>query len=132
MAIETLAEHRCFGGVQGFYRHQSAAIGLPMKFGVYLPPQAQQGPVPVLFFLAGLTCNEETFAIKAGAQRVAAELGLALLTQTLVWSAYFIHEFQGFTQRVSRRQIGGERHTAALRKMVQLTRHHDFFQMHQG
>lgn len=80
MAIETLAEHRCFGGVQGFYRHQSVEIGLPMKFGVYLPPQAQHGPVPVLFFLAGLTCNEETFAIKAGAQRYAAELGLAIVT----------------------------------------------------
>ncbi|MDO9132507.1 S-formylglutathione hydrolase [Hydrogenophaga sp.] len=80
MGIETLSEHRCFGGVQGFYRHASTEIGLPMKFGVYLPPQAAQGPVPVLFFLAGLTCNEETFAIKAGAQRVAAELGLAIVT----------------------------------------------------
>ncbi|MDO9506225.1 MAG: S-formylglutathione hydrolase [Hydrogenophaga sp.] len=80
MGIETLSEHRCFGGVQGFYRHDSAEIGLPMKFGVYLPPQAAQGPVPVLFFLAGLTCNEETFAIKAGAQRYAAELGLAIVT----------------------------------------------------
>ena len=80
MAIETLSEHRCFGGVQGFYRHNSAAIGLPMKFGVFVPPQAAQGPVPVLFFLAGLTCTEETFAIKAGAQRVAAELGLMIVT----------------------------------------------------
>lgn len=80
MGIETLSEHRCFGGVQGFYRHASTEIGLPMKFGVFVPPQAAQGPVPVLFFLAGLTCNEETFAIKAGAQRVAAELGLAIVT----------------------------------------------------
>ncbi|MDP3348098.1 MAG: S-formylglutathione hydrolase [Hydrogenophaga sp.] len=80
MGIETLSEHRCFGGVQGFYRHDSAEIGLPMKFGVFVPPQAAHGPVPVLFFLAGLTCNEETFAIKAGAQRVAAELGLAIVT----------------------------------------------------
>ncbi len=80
MGIETLSEHRCFGGVQGFYRHDSAEIGLPMKFGVFVPPQAAQGPVPVLFFLAGLTCNEETFAIKAGAQRVAAELGLMIVT----------------------------------------------------
>ena len=80
MAIETLSEHRCFGGVQGFYRHDSAEIGLPMKFGVFVPPQAAQGPVPVLFFLAGLTCTEETFAIKAGAQRVAAELGLMIVT----------------------------------------------------
>ncbi|MDO9135003.1 S-formylglutathione hydrolase [Hydrogenophaga sp.] len=80
MGIETLSEHRCFGGVQGFYRHDSAEIGLPMKFGVFVPPQAAHGPVPVLFFLAGLTCNEETFAIKAGAQRVAAELGLMIVT----------------------------------------------------
>lgn len=80
MALETLSEHRCFGGVQGYYRHASAVIGLPMKFGVFVPPQSAQGPVPVLFFLAGLTCTEETFAIKAGAQRVAAELGLMLVT----------------------------------------------------
>jgi S-formylglutathione hydrolase len=78
--LETLSEHACFGGVQGFYRHPSATIGLPMKFGVYRPPQAAHGPVPVLFYLAGLTCNEETFAIKAGAQRGAAELGLMLVT----------------------------------------------------
>jgi S-formylglutathione hydrolase len=78
--LTTLSTHRCFGGVQGFYQHASSAIGLPMKFGVFVPPQAAHGPVPVLFFLAGLTCNEETFAIKAGAQRVAAELGLMLVT----------------------------------------------------
>ncbi|RFP78263.1 S-formylglutathione hydrolase [Hydrogenophaga sp. SNF1] len=80
MAVETLSEHRCFGGVQGFYRHESTAIGLPMRFGVFLPPQAAKGPVPVLFYLAGLTCTEETFAIKAGAQRLAAKLGLAIVT----------------------------------------------------
>jgi S-formylglutathione hydrolase len=78
--IETLSEHACFGGVQGFYRHASSVIGLPMRYGVYRPPQAAQGPVPVLIWLAGLTCTEETFAIKAGAQRVAAELGLMLVT----------------------------------------------------
>jgi S-formylglutathione hydrolase len=80
MEMETLSEHRCFGGAQGFYRHASTGIGLPMKFGVFVPPQAAQGPVPVLFFLAGLTCTEETFAIKAGAQRMAAELGLMIVT----------------------------------------------------
>jgi S-formylglutathione hydrolase len=80
MTIETLSEHACFGGVQGFYRHQSSAIGLPMKFGVYRPPQASAGPVPVLFYLAGLTCTEETFAIKAGAQQHAARHGLMLVT----------------------------------------------------
>lgn len=80
MAVSTLSEHACFGGVQGFYQHDSAVIGLPMRFGVYVPPQAKAGPVPVLTYLAGLTCNEETFAIKAGAQRLAAELGLMLVT----------------------------------------------------
>ena len=78
--VETLSEHACFGGVQGFYRHDSAVIGRPMRFGVYRPPQAAHEAVPALFYLAGLTCNEETFAIKAGAQRKAAELGIALIT----------------------------------------------------
>ena len=77
MTIETLSAQRCFGGVQGFYRHASTACGGPMQFGVYTPPQP--GPRPVLFYLAGLTCSPETFAIKAGAQRVAAELGLVLV-----------------------------------------------------
>ena len=77
--IETISEHACFGGVQGFYSHASTAIGLPMRFSVYQPPQAKSGSVPVLFFLAGLTATEETFAIKAGAQRLAAEYGLMLV-----------------------------------------------------
>ena len=80
MIFEALSEHACFGGTQGFYKHASTVIGLPMRFGVFTPAQAKVAPVPVLFFLAGLTCNEETFAIKAGAQRVAAELGLMLVT----------------------------------------------------
>ena len=77
--LDTISEHACFGGVQGFYRHLSNTIGLPMKFSVYQPPAAKQGPVPVLFYLAGLTCTEETFMIKAGAQRFAAEHGLMLV-----------------------------------------------------
>ena len=77
--LELLSEHACFGGSQRFYRHASAQIGLPMRFSVFLPPQAAQGPVPALLYLAGLTCNEETFMAKAGAQRLAAELGLALI-----------------------------------------------------
>jgi S-formylglutathione hydrolase len=80
-----LSEHACFGGVQRFYQHGSAAIGLPMRFSVYLPPGAesqhygQSQRLPVLFYLAGLTCTEETFMTKAGAQRVAAELGMILV-----------------------------------------------------
>jgi S-formylglutathione hydrolase len=78
-AIETVTEQRSFGGTQGFYTHASEACGGPMKFAVYLPPAAENGPVPVLWFLAGLTCTAETFTTKAGAQRLAAELGLALV-----------------------------------------------------
>ncbi len=78
-SLKTLSEHRCFGGVQSFHQHLSLEIGLPMRFAVFLPPQAKSGPVPALVYLAGLTCNEETFMIKAGAQRLAAELGLALI-----------------------------------------------------
>jgi S-formylglutathione hydrolase len=81
MNVQTLSEHRCFGGVQGFYQIDSAEIGLPMRFGVYRPPQALAGDRrPVLMYLAGLTCTEETFVIKGGAQQFAAEHGLILLT----------------------------------------------------
>jgi len=79
--LVTRKEHRCFDGVQGFYEHQSAACGGPMRFAVYQPPAARRGQrVPVLYYLAGLSCTEETFAIKSGAQRTAAELGLALVS----------------------------------------------------
>src|SRR3546814_9725182 len=78
-ALELLSEHRCFDGVQRLYRHDSGAIGLPMRFSAYVPPQAREDRVPVLFYLAGLTCTEETFMIKAGAQRFAARHGLMLV-----------------------------------------------------
>lgn len=78
--MERLSHHRAFGGWQSFYRHDARQIGLPMQFSVYVPPQAEQGRVPVLFFLAGLTCTEETFMVKAGAQRLAAEHGLMLVS----------------------------------------------------
>ncbi len=80
MSLTLNNSHACFGGEQRFYQHDSLAIGLPMKFGVFLPPQASTRSVPAIIYLAGLTCNEETFAFKAGAQRVAAELGIALIT----------------------------------------------------
>ena len=80
LAPALLSAHACFGGAQRVYQHASREIGLPMKFSVYLPPQALQGAKrPVLVYLAGLTCNEDTFMTKAGAQRLAAELGLALV-----------------------------------------------------
>jgi S-formylglutathione hydrolase len=79
-ALDLLSAHACFGGAQRVYQHASREIGLPMKFSVYLPPQALQGAQrPVLVYLAGLTCNEDTFMTKAGAQRLAAELGLVLV-----------------------------------------------------
>ncbi|HRO58609.1 MAG TPA: alpha/beta hydrolase-fold protein, partial [Burkholderiaceae bacterium] len=77
--MKVIGEHGCFGGIQRFCRHESETIGLPMQFSLYLPPQARERSVPLLVYLAGLTCTEETFPVKAGAQRVAAELGLALL-----------------------------------------------------
>jgi S-formylglutathione hydrolase len=79
--LELLSSHACHGGEQRFYRHESQTIGLPMRFSVYLPPQALQSnaKVPALCYLAGLTCTEETFAIKAGAQRFAAQHGVALV-----------------------------------------------------
>jgi S-formylglutathione hydrolase len=78
--LELLSSHACHGGVQRFYRHDSKTIGLPMRFGVYLPPHAEEGRVPALFYLGGLTCTEETFPIKAGAQRFAARHGIALIS----------------------------------------------------
>lgn len=78
--LKLISEHRCFDGIQRYYKHDSQEIGLPKSFSVYIPPQAQEGRVPVLFFLAGLTCTEETFMIKAGAQRLASKLGLMLVT----------------------------------------------------
>ena len=78
--MKIISEHKCFDGVQGYYSHDSREIGLAMRFSVYQPPRARRQKVPVLFYLAGLTCTEETFMIKAGAQRVAAQLGLMLVT----------------------------------------------------
>jgi S-formylglutathione hydrolase len=77
--IETISEHACYDGIQSFHRAPSTACGGPMRFAVFQPPQSRRRQVPVLFFLAGLTCNEETATIKAGAQRIAAELGLMLV-----------------------------------------------------
>jgi S-formylglutathione hydrolase len=80
MTIETLNETSCFGGRIGFYRHRSTVNDCDMQFSVFVPPQADEGDVPVLTFLSGLTCTEENFMVKSGAQRVAAELGLMLVS----------------------------------------------------
>lgn len=78
-APERLSRHGAFGGSVEFCRHAAAATGCDMRFAVFLPPQAERRRVPLLWYLAGLTCTEETFMIKAGAQRIAAELGIALV-----------------------------------------------------
>ncbi len=79
MTLTTVSQNLCFGGVQGVYSHASPETGCTMRFGLFLPPQAKDGLVPVLYWLSGLTCTEENFIVKAGAQRVAAELGLAIV-----------------------------------------------------
>jgi S-formylglutathione hydrolase len=78
-APELVSQHLCFNGWQRCYRHDSAEIVLPMRFSAFIPEQAGRGRVPLLFYLAGLTCTEETFMIKAGAQRFAAQYGLMLV-----------------------------------------------------
>lgn len=77
--LEKLNSHRCFGGEQAYFRHASRETSTPMRFSVFTPPQAETGKVPVLFWLSGLTCTEDNFTVKAGAQRVAAELGLMIV-----------------------------------------------------
>jgi S-formylglutathione hydrolase len=78
-AIKAITQNLCFGGVQSVYTHASEETECVMRFGVFLPPQAASGRVPVLYWLSGLTCTEENFIVKAGAQRVAAALGLAIV-----------------------------------------------------
>jgi S-formylglutathione hydrolase len=80
MQIETLSETNCFGGSMGFYRHTSHTNNCDMRFSVFVPPRAANGKVPVLTFLSGLTCTEENFMVKSGAQRYAAELGIMLVS----------------------------------------------------
>ena len=79
MAITSVSRNKCFGGVQSVYSHESRETACLMRFGVFLPPHAEAQAVPVLYWLSGLTCTEENFIVKAGAQRVAAELGLAIV-----------------------------------------------------
>ena len=79
MMLDVIAQNRSFGGTQTIFRHQSSQTGTPMRFAAYVPPQAEHGKVPVFWFLSGLTCTEENFTVKAGAQRVAAELGLMIV-----------------------------------------------------
>lgn len=77
--MKTISENRAFGGVQGVYSHISTATGGEMTFGLFLPNEAEAGPVPVLWYLSGLTCTHENAMVKAGAQRWAAEVGIAVV-----------------------------------------------------
>jgi len=77
--MKTISENRCFGGVQGVYSHASDACNCEMTFGLFLPAEARDGPVPVLWYLSGLTCTHENAMTKAGAQGWAAEQGIALI-----------------------------------------------------
>jgi len=78
-SIEQIGANQSFGGQQLRYKHQSAVLNCEMTFSIYLPPQAKTGPVPVLYWLSGLTCNDENFVQKAGAQQHAAEHGIAIV-----------------------------------------------------
>ncbi len=77
--IKAVTQNLCFGGVQSVYTHAAHETRCAMRFGVFLPPQANSRRVPVLYWLSGLTCTEENFIVKAGAQRIASELGLAIV-----------------------------------------------------
>ncbi|NUH65311.1 S-formylglutathione hydrolase [Sulfitobacter sp. S0837] len=77
--MKTISENACFGGTQGVYSHASDACGCDMTFGLFLPAEAQDGPVPVLWYLSGLTCTHENAMTKAGAQLWAAEHGIAVV-----------------------------------------------------
>ncbi|MDK9696197.1 MAG: S-formylglutathione hydrolase [Siculibacillus sp.] len=79
MSLDIVSQSKCFGGTQATCRHASTETGCDMRFAVFTPPQAAHRPVPVVWFLSGLTCTEENFTVKAGAQRVAAERGLMLI-----------------------------------------------------
>ena len=77
--MEVISEHRCFDGIQGVYKHRSEACQCDMTFGLFLPAEARETPVPVLWYLSGLTCTHENAMVKAGAQTWAAEQGIALI-----------------------------------------------------
>ena len=79
MSSECLSKVRCFGGEQRRLQHSSQVLNCDMIYAVYLPPQAAEGPVPVVYYLSGLTCTDENFVTKAGAQQYAAALGMAIV-----------------------------------------------------
>ncbi|MGB0361398.1 MAG: alpha/beta hydrolase-fold protein, partial [Endozoicomonas sp.] len=79
MSLEKVSSNKTFGGRHEQYSHYSMVLNCTMRFAIYLPPQANDEPVPVVYWLSGLTCTDENFMQKAGAQRIAAELGIAVV-----------------------------------------------------
>ena len=102
MALDVVAQSRCFGGTQFTYQHQSFETGTPMRFAAFVPPLADKQPVPVVWYLSGLTCTEENFTVKAGAQRIAAELGLLLVAPDTSPRLIEDASFSAFTAASSR------------------------------
>jgi S-formylglutathione hydrolase len=79
MTLQVVSQSRCFDGTQFTYQHESSETGTMMRFAAFVPPDTRRSPFPIVWYLSGLTCTEENFIVKAGAQRVAAELGLLLI-----------------------------------------------------
>src|SRR5258706_4302536 len=79
MALDVVSQSLCFGGTHFTYQHQSSETGTAMRFAAFVPPRADQRPAPVVWYLSGLTCTEENFTVKAGAQRVAGQIPLLLI-----------------------------------------------------
>ncbi|MFB3079489.1 MAG: alpha/beta hydrolase-fold protein, partial [Lysobacterales bacterium] len=79
MSLSKVSEYRCFWGLQQRFKHDSSSLNCEMHFSIYLPPQVSERHVPLLYWLSGLTCTDENFVTKAGAQRYAAEHGIAIV-----------------------------------------------------
>jgi S-formylglutathione hydrolase FrmB len=107
VTLDIVSRARCFGGTQFVYRHDSSETGTPMRFSGFVPPQAASSKVPVIWFLSGLTCTEENFTIKAGAQRVAADLAGCGKTRAASFACgLFMIPCLGFPAGVSHARIG--------------------------
>lgn len=94
--MQRIESHACFGGMQEVWQHDSATLGCAMRFGVYLPPQARERACPVLYWLSGLTCSEQNFITKAGAQRYAAEHGVILVAPDTSPRGVGVPDAEGF------------------------------------
>lgn len=110
--MEMLEEHRCFGGWQQRWRHHAATLNCAMTFSIFLPPTQDNEPPPVLYWLSGLTCNDENFTTKAGAQRIAAELGIVLVMPDTSPRGEQVADDSGYD--LATRRVLSQCHTAAL------------------